>query len=323
MALRPWTLRFQNCLLFSQKWIYRSVRSLSEHTKNIRYEIRPLKRADLPSLHALLAENKWYMEMSYLECVFNTDPSGLTVVVKDNGELIGHSGLLAHGDTIVGGGLTIIKDGYRHLGIGKHLFQEQMKAKGDRNGFGNILTNRITFYAPFGLTIMSHIFHFNQGPVDPEFIADVPEGDFEVVSARDMKFDDVIAYDSEIHTVPRPVYISNWAMHQLANTYVALKSGRVVGYGVVRPSDVGYKMHPLYADDPKIAKALFCRLASHIPTGQVMNFAQPIGNEQANAFVVGNKLTSYISMTRVYDKWNIPVDIQRVYSVSTTEFCII
>lgn len=48
-----------------------------------------MKRADLPSLYALLAENKWNMEMSYLECVFNTDPTGLVVVVKDNGEVIG------------------------------------------------------------------------------------------------------------------------------------------------------------------------------------------------------------------------------------------
>lgn len=209
------------------------------------------------------------------------------------------------------------------MGIGKQMFREVMKLMGDRNVGMNSLSNRITFYTQFGWTIKSYTFHYNQGPVNPEFIAEVPEGDFEVVSARDIKFDDVIAYDSEIHTVPRPIYISKWAKHQLANTYVALKSGRVVGYGVVRPSDEGYKMYPLYADDPKIAKALFCRLALHIPAGQILNFTQPVENDQANAFVVGNKLTSRFSMTRLYNKWNIPVDIKRVYSISTTEYGII
>lgn len=63
--------------------------SLSDTTEDIRYEIRSMRRSDLPSLYALLAENKWNMEMSYLECVFNTDPTGLVVVVKDNGEVIG------------------------------------------------------------------------------------------------------------------------------------------------------------------------------------------------------------------------------------------
>lgn len=186
------------------------------------------------------------------------------------------------------------------------MFRERMKGIGDRSGFGNILSDRITFYAPFGITIKSHIFHFKQRPVDPEFIANVQKGYVEVVSARDITFDDVIAYDSrsEIHMVARPIYISNLADHQLANTYVALKSGRVVGYGVVRP---------LYVDDPKIAKVLFCKLASHIPNGEVMNFTQPVGNDFANAFVVGNKLTLYISMTRMYTKWNVAVDIKRVY----------
>nr|XP_034316400.1 uncharacterized protein LOC105317153 [Crassostrea gigas] len=323
MAFRPLTLRFQKCILFPQKRINRSIRSLSDSTEDIRYEIRPLKRADLPSLYALLAENKWNMEMSYLECVFNTDPTGLVVVVKDNGEVIGHNGILAHSDTIASSGMNVVKDEYRKLGIGKQMFRDVMKVMGDRNVGGTSLSNRITFYAQFGWTIKSYTFHYNQGPVNPEFIADAPEGDFEIVSARDIKFDDVIAYDSEIHTVPRPVYISNWAEHQLANTYVALKSGRVVGYGVVRPSDVGYKMYPLYADDPKIAKALFCRLTSHIPAGHDLIFTQPIDNDQANAMVAGNKLTSYLSMTRLYNKWNIPVDIKRVYSVSTTEYGII
>eukprot|EP00105_Crassostrea_gigas_P000311 XP_011412062.1 PREDICTED: uncharacterized protein LOC105317195 [Crassostrea gigas] len=219
--------------------------------------------------------------------------------------------------------MNIIKEEYRHLGVGKQMCREAMKVMGDRNGTGNSVSNRFTFYIPLGWKIGSYTFHFNQGPVNPEFIANVPKGDFEVVSAFEIEFNDVIAYDSEIHTVPRPIYISNWAKHQIANTYVALKSGRVVGYGVLRPSDVGYKMQPLYADDPKIAKALFCRLASHIPAGQVVNFTHPVGNEQANAFVVGNKLTSLLSMTRVYTKWNIPVDIKRVYSLSTTEYGII
>lgn len=62
---------------------------LSKSTKDTRYEIRSMKRSDLPSLYALLAENKWNMKMPYLECVFNTDPTGLVVVVKDNGEVIG------------------------------------------------------------------------------------------------------------------------------------------------------------------------------------------------------------------------------------------
>lgn len=48
-----------------------------------------MRRSDLPSLYALVNEMKWNIDLSYLEFVFNTDPTGLVVVVKDDGELIG------------------------------------------------------------------------------------------------------------------------------------------------------------------------------------------------------------------------------------------
>lgn len=55
----------------------------------INYEIRQMKRSDIDQLYDLLAPNKWNVDKSYLECVFDTDPSGLIVVVKDDGEIIG------------------------------------------------------------------------------------------------------------------------------------------------------------------------------------------------------------------------------------------
>ena len=48
-----------------------------------------MRRCDIQSLYELTAENRWNMEKSYLECVFNTDPSGLVVVVLEDGTVIG------------------------------------------------------------------------------------------------------------------------------------------------------------------------------------------------------------------------------------------
>ena len=219
--------------------------------------------------------------------------------------------------------MNIVKEEYRGLSIGKELFRNVMDVMGTRNVGGTSLSNRITFYAQFGWTIKSYTFHYNQGPVNQEFIQDCPHDGIEIVNAKEMDFNDVIAYDSELHTIPRPVYISNWAEHNSAMTYVALKSGRVVGYGVLKPADVGYKMYPLYADDPAIARALFSKLASFIPSGQDLIFTQPIENPVANEFVTANNLVTYLSMTRLYNKKNVPVDIKRVYSVATTEYGII
>ena len=219
--------------------------------------------------------------------------------------------------------MNVVKQKYRKLGIGKKLFRNVMEVMKDRNVGGTSMSNRITFYAQFGWTIKSYTIHYNAGPVNPEFLRDVPNEGFEIVRLQDVNLPDFIAYDSELHTVPRAVYICNWALWEKANSYVALKSGRICGYGVLRPSDIGHRMYPLYADDKNIAKALFCKLASHVPNNEPVIFSQPVENENANEFIAANGFVTYLSMTRLYNKWNIPVDTRRIYSVSSTEYGIV
>ena len=198
-----------------------------------------------------------------------------------------------------------------------------MEVMKDRNVGGTAMSNRVTFYAQFGWIIKSYTIHYNAGPVNPDFLKDVPNDGFEIVPIHEVSLSDFIAYDTELHTLPRAVYICNWSLWEKANTYVALRNGRICGYGVLRPSDVGHRMYPLYADDKNIAKALFCKLAEHVPNNEPVIFSQPVENENSNDFIAANGFVTYLSMTRLYNKWNIPVDTRRVYSVSSTEYGIV
>ena len=235
----------------------------------------------------------------------------------------GHNGILAHSDTLASSGMNIVREEYRKLGIGKKLFRQVMEVMQDRNVGGTSLSNRVTFYAQFGWTVKSYTIHYNAGPVNPEFVRDVQCTDFELMPLNEVNISDFIAYDSDTHSVPRAVYICNWAQWEQANTYVALRNGRICGYGVLRKADIGHKMFPLYADEPKIARALFSKLVESLPANESVVFAHPVDNEHANEFVVANKFTTYLSMTRLYNKWNVPVDLRRVYSVSSTEYAIV
>lgn len=237
--------------------------------------------------------------------------------------IAGHNGILVHSDTVASSGLNIVKEGCRQFGIGKKLFRNVMDVMNDRNVGGTSLSNRITFYGQFGWTIKSYTIHYNAGPINPDFVKEPQQGDFEIVRLGEVNISDFIAYDTEIHTVPRAVFISNWAFSTNAHSFVALRNGRVCGYGVLRPADIGHRMYPLYADDSAIAHALFCKLAEHVPNNEPVIFSQPVENEVANEFVSANNFVTYLSMTRLYNKWNIPVDLRRVYSVSSTEYAIV
>ena len=139
----------------------------------------------------------------------------------------------------------------------------------------------------------------------------------------------VILFILRINFLPPPAhpstrYLDLWVHHKTARCYVSVRpSGQIVGYTVLRPADVGWKMYPLYADDKNIAHALFCKAASDIPRGEDLIFTQPIENENANEFVKACGLTQYLSMTRLYNKCDVHVDISRVYSVSSTEYGIV
>nr|KAG5692358.1 hypothetical protein BaRGS_033223 [Batillaria attramentaria] len=310
---------------------FRTLQSDAQRQK-VDYEIRQMRRGDLDGLYALLAENKWNMERDYLECVFDTDPSGLLVVVTEDDHIIvtvsilfqDNNGILAHGDHVASSGMNIVKEQYRELGIGRELFKRVMGVMRERNVGGTSLSNRISFYAQFGWTIPSYTLHYNQGPVNPDFINTQPKVDgLKIVPVTEELFEDVLGYDSELHTVPRPKYLHNWVMFHKAKSFAALKNGKVCGYSVLRPSDVGFKMYPLFADDKNVAHALFCKMASFVPDGQDVIFTQPIENEEATKFVEANKFTNYLSMTRLYNKWNIDVDVKRVFSTSSTKYAIV
>ncbi|XP_012938601.2 uncharacterized protein LOC106011920 [Aplysia californica] len=166
-----------------------------------------MRADDLPKLHALLAENQWNMEMDYLSCVFSADPSGLLVVEDEEENIIGHNGILSHGDHVASSGMNIVKDGYRELGIGRQLFRRVMEVMRERNVGGTALSNRITFYEQFGWIYPSFTLHYNQGKVNPEFTARPATGDFEVTSLVNVSFEDVLNYDAGIHTVPRRRFV--------------------------------------------------------------------------------------------------------------------
>ncbi|XP_067656054.1 uncharacterized protein [Haliotis asinina] len=298
-------------------------KSFSTAREVVGYEVRRMRREDIQGLYELTAANQWNMERDYLECIFDTDSSGLLVVVTPTGEVIGHNGILAHSDAFASSGMNIVKEEYRGAGIGKTLFRAVMDVMNHRNVGGTSLSNRITFYQQFGWTIPSYTFHYNMGPVNPDFVKESSKGDFDIIPIEDVSFEDVVAYDTDIHTLPRPSYLRNWVLFHKAKTVVAVQNGKVCGYGVLRPADIGFRMYPLFADSDKIAHALFCKLASFVPENGEVIFTQPIENKKACEFVQANKFKNYLSMTRLYNKHDIVVDINRVYSVSSTEYAIV
>lgn len=133
-------------------------------------------------------------------------------------------------------GMNIIKEEYREKGIGSKMFKYLMEITEGKNIGCNSLLDRVTFYQQFGFNVQSFALNLYEGPVNKSFISNIPTDDFEIFKMTDIDFKDVIAYDASVNTVVRPEFLTNLALNERANGFVALKSREIVGCGIVRPA---------------------------------------------------------------------------------------
>jgi hypothetical protein len=62
-----------------------------------------------------------------------------------------------------------------------------------------------------------------------------------------------------------------------------VEGGALRGYGVIRPCRAGFKVGPLFADDPARARRLLAALAAAVPAGSTVQLDVPVPNGPAVA----------------------------------------
>ena len=67
-----------------------------------------------------------------------------------------------------------------------------------------------------------------------------------------------------VFPAPRPNFLRRWIAQPRGLALGVLNNQHLIGYGVLRPCRQGFKIGPLFADDPETADALFRGLASRV-----------------------------------------------------------
>ncbi|MGO9719128.1 MAG: GNAT family N-acetyltransferase, partial [Methylocella sp.] len=90
------------------------------------------------------------------------------------------------------------------------------------------------------------------------------------------------------------------------------------GYGVLRACRRGFKIGPLFADDPHIAGTLFQGLASRVP-GQPIFLDTPEANPAAIELAKRHGMEPVFETARMYTKGSPAERIDRCFGVTTFE----
>ena len=128
----------------------------------------------------------------------------------------------------------------------------------------------------------------------------------------------VEAYDRKLFFTSRPAFLQPWLSQPAALALGYVKEGRLQGYGVIRQCGAGCKIGPLFADNAPAAEALFVSLAGWA-NGQEVFLDIPLPNAAAQSLVKKYGLSPVFETARMYTGPIPPIELERVFGVTSFE----
>jgi predicted N-acetyltransferase YhbS len=141
-----------------------------------------------------------------------------------------------------------------------------------------------------------------------------------IVPLDSIPFADLLTFDRRYHPTERKTFLTEWMkqpeMHKLA---VVDDEGTIRAYGVIRHFDIGWKIGPLFSENPKDAESLFDALQNCIPEHEL--FFVDFSLENANAVALATKkgMVKEFENMRMYSGRIPDFDPSGIYSYTSNE----
>ena len=271
--------------------------------------MRRMTRQDLELAARWAADEGWNPGRSDAERFYAADPNGFLAGSLD-GKPVASLSAVAYDSKFGFLGFYIVKPELRGLGYGIRLWQAGMDYLGTRNiGLDGVLAQQRN-YEKSGFTAVYHnIRHEGVGG------GEAPSG---IAKLSSIDFHNLVEYDAPLFATRRPTFLRGWIHQPGATAVAALKNGKLAGYGVIRPCIRGFKIGPLFADHESIAEELFQAMAA-TASDQPIILDVPEINGAALTLARRHKLQPVFETVRMYNKVAPPLDVNRIYGVTTFE----
>jgi hypothetical protein len=138
-----------------------------------------------------------------------------------------------------------------------------------------------------------------------------------LVDARSVPFRQLADYDRRFFPAERDAFLSLWVNLPGHRSLVAIKDGEAAGFGVLRPTDSGSRIGPLYASSDEIAEAV---IAGLLKPGEEVAIDVPDLNAPAMNLVERLGLVPTFECARMYAGGPAPqVDQAGIFATTTLE----
>jgi hypothetical protein len=220
------------------------------------FAIREMRPSDLETALSWAAQEGWNPGLYDVASFYATDPNGFFIGELD-GEPISCISAVAYGDSFGFIGFYIVRSSFRGQGYGWQTWQHGMSYLGNRNiGLDGVVAQQEN-YRKSGFSLAYRNIRY-QGSFSL-----LHDRSSHLLNAASIPFDQLLKFDAQFFPVPRPSFLQAWIAQPGSISLVRQEGENLLGYGVIRPCQVGWKIGPLFALNETIADELFSNLVAY------------------------------------------------------------
>lgn len=283
------------------------------------YVIRPLTAAELQHAVDWAGREGWNPGQHDAACFRPTDPDGFLGGFLD-GEMIASVSAVNYDDAFSFLGFYIVRPEFRGSGHGLEIAQHALAhCKGRNMGLDGVVEQQDN-YRKSGFTFAYNNYRFTGTKTG--ILAALGSQATAHISVLTGISEDFLAYDRALFPAPRGVFLREWLRAPSHASRAFVENGMIKGYVTLRPCQTGYKIGPLFADNPEIAKALLASALNTIPEDHATHevfIDMPQPNAAAFALADALGLEKVFETARMYSDHEPDIDLNRIFGVTTFE----
>ncbi len=276
------------------------------------YQIHPMTEEELALGIQWAADEGWNPGLHDAGSFYAADPSGF-FLGRLGDEPVGCISAVRYGGSFGFLGFYIVRPDFRGRGLGWQLWQRAMAHVAGRNvGLDGVLEQQAN-YRKSGYQLAYRNVRYEGRGTGMGVAADG------IVPLDTLPFATVEAYDRELFPETRTDFLRAWLSQPQSRGLASVRDGRLVGFGVIRPCRVGFKIGPLLADDSAVAEALFQALSGGVPATEPVVVDVPEPNAEATALAHRHEMKPVFETARMYTQAAPNLPLARLFGVTTFE----
>ncbi|MBD3421454.1 MAG: GNAT family N-acetyltransferase [Chitinivibrionales bacterium] len=276
------------------------------------YTIRTMKRKEIDIAIEWAAKEGWNPGIHDADCYFAADPNGFLISFLGD-EPIATISVIKYSDSFGFLGFYIVKPEYRGKGYGIQIWNAGLKyLEGLKIGLDGVVAQQENYKKSGFRLDYRNIRYEGIGGGNP------PKNS-EIVELSILPFETIDTYDQPFFPANRSQFTKSWISQPDCHALGIMQNDKLAGYGVIRKCRNGYKIGPLFADNPELAESLFLALKSRIGLSEPIFLDTPEVNQAAVALAEKYGMKISFETARMYTGHCPFMPLDRLFGVASFE----